>query len=266
MSIKIKADGSIEPCDAPLKKIDSMVYALTADVDVIYVDELTPSYGIIVEKDNITIDGDGHTLEAREKWWGTGICLKGRKSVTIKNIIIRNFRFGIEVFDSSRIEILNNRVEYSEQYGIYLEHSSENTIIGNDVNHNAGYGIVLSSSTGNHVAENRLFGNGRAIALFDSSNNSIIGNEIESDIRDSVGVQLERSSSNKVAENNIMNCHNGVVLSDSSDNNEVSENRMKNSSSNIVIYYSTKNRILRNCFANKKPWVEIFESEGNVIG
>lgn len=90
------------------------------------------------------------------------------------------------------------------------------------------------------MAENRLFGNGRAIALFNSSNNSIIGNEIESNIRESAGIELERSSSNKVAENNIINCHNGVVLSDSSDNNEVSGNRMKNSSSNIVIYYLRK--------------------------
>jgi hypothetical protein len=52
-AIHIKADGNVDGTN--LIQHDGNVYTFTANID--------NAYGIIVEKDNITIDGAGYTLQ-----------------------------------------------------------------------------------------------------------------------------------------------------------------------------------------------------------
>jgi len=52
----IRADGSVEPPSAPILNIENVSYTFTADI-----------YGtIVIERDNIALDGAGHTLEETE--------------------------------------------------------------------------------------------------------------------------------------------------------------------------------------------------------
>ena len=63
-TIRIKTDGSIEPINVPIQR-DGNVYRFTADI----------CGTIVVEKDNITIDGAGYTLfgtyngTRTDTWW-----------------------------------------------------------------------------------------------------------------------------------------------------------------------------------------------------
>jgi len=69
ITIYIRADGSVEPSTAPIRR-DGNTYTFTGDI-----------YGlIVVEKDNIVINGAGYTLQGAGS--GTGIDLSGRTDVT----------------------------------------------------------------------------------------------------------------------------------------------------------------------------------------
>jgi len=70
-TIYIRADGSIDPSTANITTIDDFTYAFT---DNIVNDE------IVVQRDNIVIDGAGHTLQGTGS--GAGIWLSGRSNVT----------------------------------------------------------------------------------------------------------------------------------------------------------------------------------------
>ena len=89
-TVYIRADGSIDPPDAPITTYDRITYTLT--------DNITSSAdGIIVERDNVIIDGAGYTLQGpgREQYLSKGICLTNRVSVNIENIRITQFHHAV---------------------------------------------------------------------------------------------------------------------------------------------------------------------------
>ena len=83
-----------------------------------------PDYGddgaLTVTADNIVIDGKGGTLKGlgakfgKNQASGKGIYIKGKKNVTIKNLKIKGYRWGIFVEDSENIIIEN--VDVSDNY------------------------------------------------------------------------------------------------------------------------------------------------------
>jgi len=84
LNIYIRADGTVDPSTAPILNIDNVTYVFTDDV-------LNGS--LIVERDNIVVDGAGHTLQALESQVHTlkGIQLTDRTNVTIKNFQIKKY-------------------------------------------------------------------------------------------------------------------------------------------------------------------------------
>ncbi|MEM0377099.1 MAG: NosD domain-containing protein, partial [Thermofilum sp.] len=127
--IYIKADGSIEPANAPITTKDRVTYTLTDDVT---------TEGIIIEKDNIVLDGNGHTVVGQGK--GSGIRLENRREVTIRNLKIEKFDIGIYIKESNYITISGNKIT-NNGLGIHLDVSSGNTIVGNTIANNNYSGI-----------------------------------------------------------------------------------------------------------------------------
>jgi len=97
-TIYIRADGSVDPPTAPISSVDNITYTLT---DNIVGDFPEHSRAIVVERDNIVVDGAEHTLQGTGAWNSRGIGLTGRINVTIKSVKIKAFFCGISLSSSS---------------------------------------------------------------------------------------------------------------------------------------------------------------------
>jgi len=99
-TVYIRSDGRIDLPDAPIITYDNVTYTLTDNID----------YGIVVERDDIIVDGAGYTVTGG--LYGA-VSLVDRSNVTIKNM---------EIEGSGR-----------SGTGVYLERSSNNIIYGNNI-------------------------------------------------------------------------------------------------------------------------------------
>ena len=130
-TIYILANGRIKPDGAPIVK-DGDVYTLEDDI-VINATPTSYVVAIIIELDNITLDGNGHTLQGAGDLTG-GIHLYNRNNVTIKNMKITAFRYGVLLYKSSNSSIIGNYIT-NNTFGIWLfGYCNDNSIFGNNIN------------------------------------------------------------------------------------------------------------------------------------
>ena len=160
-TIHIRTNGNVEGTDKIQR--DGNVYILVDSI----------SNKIVVEKDNIIVDGAGYILQGTGD--GTGIDLTRRCNVTIKNMEVRAFGDGIYLHHSSENTISGSYIENND-YGILLWDSSGNVVRGNSITKNQ-YGIGLfNSSNHNNISENNITKNYLSIWLFGSSSTSVYHN------------------------------------------------------------------------------------------
>jgi parallel beta-helix repeat protein len=220
-TIHIRADGSVKPDTAPILTVDNITYTFT---DNIVGDVPLGSSAIVVERDNIVVDGAGYTLQGTGD--GEGINMTLRSNVTIKDIEIKGFDFGIRFINASN-----------------------NGVFGNSLIDNS-HGINLFyHSNYNNISRNYVTNNYHGISVSDSTNNSICGNDITAN--DKYGIQLDGASQkNSLWENNITNNEVGIDLSWSCNNNNLYRNDITaNSEQGIMIYLSSNNTLRDNSIA-----------------
>jgi len=242
-TIYIRADGSIDPPTAPIRR-DGGIYTFTGDIND----------SIVVERDNIVVDGAGYTVQGTGS--GNGIDLLGRSNVTVKNTTIRNFYMGIYLNYTSKVTLIGNNITNAKN-GIVLGYSSNNIISGNTMTANNWHGIYLYNSANNIISGNNIANNGWGIWLHLSSNDNIIsGNNITATAREGYGIALTFSSNNIISGNK-MTADNGygIFLSNSADNNVISGNNISNNQYGIVFGYSSSNSIYHNDFTDNAQQV-----------
>ena len=124
-TIYINADGSISPSTAPVYTTDNITYTLTGNTTAV-------TDGIVVERDNIVLDGAGFTVQGNGT--GTfgqesnGIYLEGVSNVTIRNTTVESFHYGILLDSSSNNSISGNNIVNNLDHSIELDYSSNNSI------------------------------------------------------------------------------------------------------------------------------------------
>ena len=228
--IYIMADGSISPSEANITSSDKVTYTFTANINA----------SIIVQRSNITIDGNGQILNGSFYPILHGFNLTNVSNVTIKNVNIMGFG-----------------------YGVYLQSSTWNIISGNNITFNEG-NIYLGDSSDNTIASNTITDGAEAIQLYASSSNAISGNSMRSNYK---GVWLRSNSAgNVISGNNIAgNYGRGIDLSASS-NNTLSGNNVTGNSVGIsvgsalvdsVIVRSMNNTILGNNIVKNNNGIDI---------
>ena len=79
--------------------------------------------GIQIGTDNVTLEGNGFTITGTEI--DDGVTLFGRNGVTIRNLNVKGFMFGIRLGWSSN-NIFTNNTANSNLYGFLIEASSNN--------------------------------------------------------------------------------------------------------------------------------------------
>jgi len=189
-SVTIRADGSISPSDAPIQR-NGDVYTFTADINTTG----SASAGLVIERDNMTIDGAGYALRGSSF---SGIYLTyvspslvGRRNVTVKDIRIEGFSYGIQFFQSS-----NNTISGCTVIGVasggyggmgifingYSGFSGNNTISGNRVS-NFGIGIEIAGSGNDTISGNTFSGNSdRGVYIVASPRTLILSNTVSDNL------------------------------------------------------------------------------------
>jgi parallel beta-helix repeat protein len=192
-TIYIRADGSVEGTGNIQR--DGNVYSFTGNI---------VNQSIVVERDNIVVDGAGYALEGDGKL--EAIWLENRRNVTIKNMQITHFGGGIKIMGtgSENNTIIGNNITDNghETYGngitLYFSASST-TISGNNITGNH-VGIFAYMSGSHIISENYITANGLGVWI-DSGSNHIIRNDI---INNGKGVLVDVGV-NTIYHNNFVN-------------------------------------------------------------
>jgi parallel beta-helix repeat protein len=265
-TITINEDGSITPSTAPIQTADSVTYVFTANINDL----------IIIERDNITVDGNGHTLQG--SGGGTGIYLSGRTNVTVENTTIKDFFEAIVLYSSNCNRISGNSIANNYIAGIYLISCSNNSICENNITSNRIVGIWLESSSSNNSISGNTFKDCGLLLDSDSYRNSVESNTVNGkplvyletvrnysvgdagqvilvrcdgirvenlNLSDaSVGLQLWETNDSVISQNNIANnTYYGIYLVSCS-NNSICENNIINSQIGIGLYSSSSSNII----------------------
>ena len=120
-TVYIRADGSIDPPDAPISTVNNVTYVFTGNI----YDK------IVVQRSNIIIEGNGYTVQGAFAAGSRGIYLSHVHNVTVKNLNIKQFDYGIRLGLSSNNRIFGNNIT-NNSYGIELYKSSNNSIYHNN--------------------------------------------------------------------------------------------------------------------------------------
>jgi parallel beta-helix repeat protein len=130
-TIYIRADGSIDPQDAPISR-NGDAYDLTGSIT-------SNGDGIVIERSNMTLNGTSHLLLGAGS--GIGIYIAQKSNVTVKKMNIKGFKYGIFLNDSLG-NIIQENVLTSNEHGVELLNSSANKILANTMSNNT-YGVNI---------------------------------------------------------------------------------------------------------------------------
>ncbi|MEM1551148.1 MAG: M14 family zinc carboxypeptidase [Candidatus Bathyarchaeia archaeon] len=204
-SVYIRADGSIDPPDAPIKTYDNVTYTLIDDV----------SGSIIVERSSIILDGKGYALRGEGSEFG--IRSVGSVNVTVQNIRITGFQIAIDISQARHWIIASNSIA-NNGVGIRIYYlSSNNTVIRNYIADNDNGVKISAYSKFNEVINNTIVGCqiGMVITSFSNEDgyNTITGNWI---INNKCGVLIDEPKHNTFYHNNfILNTYQVYIYSES---------------------------------------------------
>jgi parallel beta-helix repeat protein len=222
------------------------------------------------------------------------IILVNCNNITIKDQVIQNTNYGINLRKSNACKIINNNVSnnncgiytYASDYniisnntinsnvihGINLCYSNYNTISKNICNENNlgkyyHYGISLYTCDYNTIKNNICSKNGVGIACGTHSNdNSVESNIIFNNLY--IGIKIViKSDNNIITKNNITNNPFGLALDDVEFTSITENNFFENENSiqlNIVYYYRLK--LFRPIYMNNNYWGESRNLPKFVIG
>jgi len=252
-TIYIRADGSIDPPTAPIFTVNDVTYTLTGNIT-------SDNDGLMIERNHIIIEGSGFTLARAQAAGGppsgnaTGINLASfGENVTIRNIQIENFSWGIKLSDSCKYNNINGNNLTKNFYGIWLGYSSNNSISGNRIIGQTTYGIWLTHSSNNSISGNSITNNYFGIPLEPFSNyNSITGNNIADNY---YGLRLYECSYNNISGNNMTgNGFFGFSITQRSNYNVIYHNNFIGNAHQIVKHEGSGN-----------TWDDSYPSGGNYL-
>lgn len=237
--IYIRSDGTIDPSNASIRQVGN-TYTFTGDM-----------FGnIVVEKEDITIDGNGFKLGGYGE--GGGIDLnyyQGNASfavhnVTIRNITIQNYTTGIVAGGGN---IIFGNTLTGNMLAINLN-GDDCHIYGNKINDNE---IAISSGGRNVIYGNTMTDNDNGIQGT-CRYSPIFGNNITNTSSDAIS--LSYSNNNTISHNTIANSGRAAIRFIHCWDNDISENNIVENGRGLDFFFdstaSYNNTIVSNNFVN----------------
>jgi parallel beta-helix repeat protein len=205
-TIFIQADGTIFPSTAPISSFDNITYTQIGDI----YEEME------IDRENVVFVGDGHVIQGSGA--GIGIHVFNRNNVTIRNVQVQTFQYGIYLDASSGSTVTNNRVTNNEQ-GINIDTCLNNTVSENYVRNSqtvSAAGIWFFYSESSDIVNNTVVDSpGAGVYLKYSSNITVTGNTLTNN---GAGIKLEYASDCVSRENSLSYNQFGASLAYSSGN------------------------------------------------
>ena len=198
-TIYIRSDGSVDPPTANITTVDNVTYTFTSNIND----------SIVVERDDIIIDGNGYTVQGTRT--GSGLDLSHRNNVTVKNTKVTRFTYGIYLYNSSRNTLTGNTASNND-VGIFAgwgHYSSNNMLIANSASNNSVGGISLHYSSNNTLISNTASGNLWNGISINGFSNTLLNNTASNNVWGE-GLSLGFSSNNTLANNRALNNHVGI--------------------------------------------------------
>lgn len=200
-TIYIRANGSIDPLNAPISSLDNVLYRFDDNV----VGE------IVLERNNIILDGMGYSLKRNSQVeYASGILLRYVNNTKIRNLTITGFNMGIQMHNTDwccNNHTISNCTLVDNIHALYLEETRDCNIFYNNItNNNVAISIICSFSI--NVSGNSITNNNRAIGFsYSSSQNKIFKNLIESN---NEAFSFWLAGSNLISRNDVFN--NKVII------------------------------------------------------
>jgi parallel beta-helix repeat protein len=212
-TIFIRPDGSVDPETAPIQRVGD-TYTFAGDI---YSPFVLDKSAIVVERDNVVLDGANYSLQGVGN--GMGINVTSRGNVTVENLEVKKFGVGIIIWESSNDTVFGNTITQND-VGIGLWQVSDNKISGNIIIANSGTGIAIAGS---------------------STLNNAVGNYIANN---KVGIGFGYGTLNIIAENYIANNEEGIYFSGNppilgASNNTLYRNSLINNTKQVNDYHWT---------------------------
>jgi len=216
-TIYIKADGTIEPSNANITTSDSVKYTFNG----------TNYYPIVIERNNITVDGNGFAVQGKKDYRSIGINLYNLNNVTIANVTVRDFGHGIKLNETSNIKILGNTFN-NMGYNLWGYDTYKTVISGNTMT-GASSGLNFLFSFSDTISGNNITGNTLVSMQLTFAYDTVISRNNISKNWDphlfGYSVLLYRSADAQIYENNITDGYTGIML-DKCNNTRVYQNNV----------------------------------------
>jgi len=227
-TIYIRADGSVEGTDKIQR--DGDIYTFTGNI----------AGRIVVERYNIVVDGEGYTLQGTGATTdgparNIGIDLAWMRNVTIRNISITSFDYGIRIGNAFNNVITGNDIT-NNGYGIeVILSSSGNSIYENNITANSKGGIWVDFANGNTISSNQITNNKpKGIRIYFSSNEIISENYVANN---SYGIFIDRSSYTTLRNNTMVDNKQNFSVEGTDSNHFVNDVDVSNTVDGKPIYY-----------------------------
>jgi parallel beta-helix repeat protein len=246
-----------------IQTTDNVTYIFTSDIN---------DQAIVIQRDNIVIDGRGRALQGSYVDYSYGVDLSNMTNVTVENTKIDAFWYGIILRSSSKNRISGNNITNSFD-AVWLESSLNDSVSGNNITNNNGWGVVFFGSSNETLHRNNITNNYHGVVLSPSSKNVISENDITNNTLDGIALYgyfnyttFEYSTSeNNITNNKITNNKADGIKLISSSNNTISGNVITNNSYGTELDYSSNNTISRNDIIDNNHGIEVRYSSNNMM-
>ncbi|MEM2969280.1 MAG: right-handed parallel beta-helix repeat-containing protein [Candidatus Bathyarchaeia archaeon] len=245
----IKSDGNVEPSTAPIQRYGS-TYKLTSDI---------VGYTVAIERDYVVFDGAGYTIMGNGD--STGIFVKNRHGVTIRNTRVVNFTYGIDVFseyyisETSGDNILLENVVEGNIIGIRIISSYNNLLRNNSMSKNKRNLLVAGNYTNDIDASNTV--DGKPVIYWTNQTGRTVP-------ADAGFVALVNCKDMKVQELDLTNNGDGILLVETADS-EVVKNRVKECEKGVYLLNCQRILISENTVENNDKGISLENSQNNTI-
>ena len=167
---------------------------------------------IEIESDDITLDGNGHTLTGSNT--GNGIFTNGRTGLVIKNITVNSFSNGIYITGGSGTKVQNvnvadsvDAIEMESHSGGLIENSSLSGSSGSLLS--GGRGIELDGAINTVIIKNIMNGNEVGLRLIITAGSVVTQNTLQNNTE--AGLRLVASNGETIYQNNFISNANQVT-------------------------------------------------------